>query len=291
MPSVPEDGVTTAGPPPAGLHHRGDRRQTPSWTSASEGGRMSTRSPAGAEPSAGPPRERRHRFFQGLQKTGRGLRLPIAVLPAAGALNRLGRPDVFGEDGLGWTDASGVMVGAGGALLDGSPGPPPLFCVGVRSSAWRRRRTGRRRWRRWRGSSSTTTCCASSRGTARRVRRRSPASGAGRGGRDGDGDRPRHPLEPGDQAVTDRPDRAVLRGGALRGLPVRDHEVRSGDSGPGTGGGGGGGHHQGLTGTGGSGLRAHPRITGTGRSAPVAEFAGSLHGLHRATTGLHHWVV
>ncbi|ODA75072.1 hypothetical protein APS67_000785 [Streptomyces sp. AVP053U2] len=75
---------------------------------------MSTRSPAGAEPSAGPPRERRHRFFQGLQKTGRGLRLPIAVLPAAGALNRLGRPDVFGEDGLGWTDASGVMVGAGG---------------------------------------------------------------------------------------------------------------------------------------------------------------------------------
>ncbi|WAX79797.1 PTS transporter subunit EIIC [Streptomyces sp. KMM 9044] len=92
---------------------------------------MSTRSPAGAEPSVGPVRERRHRFFQGLQKMGRSLQLPIAVLPAAGILNRLGQPDVFGEDGLGWTDVSRVMVGAGGALLDGSLGLPLLFCVGV----------------------------------------------------------------------------------------------------------------------------------------------------------------
>ncbi|MCX2925228.1 PTS transporter subunit EIIC [Streptomyces sp. NEAU-W12] len=62
---------------------------------------------------------------------GRSLQLPIAVLPAAGILNRLGQPDVFGEGGLGWTDVSRVMVGAGGALLDGSLGLPLLFCVGV----------------------------------------------------------------------------------------------------------------------------------------------------------------
>ncbi|WP_243762571.1 PTS transporter subunit EIIC [Streptomyces sp. Tu 3180] len=62
---------------------------------------------------------------------GRSLQLPIAVLPAAGILNRLGQPDVFGDDGLGWTNVSKVMVGAGGALLDGSLGLPLLFCVGV----------------------------------------------------------------------------------------------------------------------------------------------------------------
>src|SRR4051812_11144831 len=87
---------------------------------------MSTRSPAGAGPEVGPLRERRQRLFQGLQKMGRSLQLPIAVLPAAGILNRLGQPDVFGDDGLGWTDVSKVMAGAGGALLDGSLGLPLL---------------------------------------------------------------------------------------------------------------------------------------------------------------------
>jgi N-acetylglucosamine PTS system EIICBA or EIICB component len=74
---------------------------------------------------------RRQRVFQGVQKMGRSLQLPIAVLPAAGILNRLGQPDVFGDDGLGWTDVSKVMKGAGGALLDGTLGLPLLFCVGV----------------------------------------------------------------------------------------------------------------------------------------------------------------
>ncbi|MEU6660976.1 PTS transporter subunit EIIC [Streptomyces sp. NPDC046821] len=69
--------------------------------------------------------------FQGLQKMGRSLQLPIAVLPAAGILNRLGQPDVFGDQGLGWTDVSKVMVGAGSALLDGALGLPLLFCIGV----------------------------------------------------------------------------------------------------------------------------------------------------------------
>ncbi len=52
-------------------------------------------------------------------------------MPAAGILNRLGQPDVFGDDGLGWTDISKVMAGAGGALLNSELGLPMLFCVGV----------------------------------------------------------------------------------------------------------------------------------------------------------------
>ncbi|MFB0619740.1 PTS transporter subunit EIIC [Streptomyces sp. AGS-58] len=84
-----------------------------------------------AESAAGPHRVHLQRLFQGLQKMGRSLQLPIAVLPAAGILNRLGQPDVFGDQGLGWTDVSKVMKGAGGALLDGSLGLPLLFCVGV----------------------------------------------------------------------------------------------------------------------------------------------------------------
>ncbi|MGI5468970.1 PTS transporter subunit EIIC [Streptomyces sp. CA-132043] len=70
-------------------------------------------------------------LFQGLQKMGRSLQLPIAVLPAAGILNRLGQPDVFGADGLGWDDVAKVFAGAGSALLDSSLGLPMLFCVGV----------------------------------------------------------------------------------------------------------------------------------------------------------------
>ncbi|QEU85972.1 PTS transporter subunit EIIC [Streptomyces viridosporus] len=92
---------------------------------------MSAASPAGAEHTVRSGRERWNKVFQGLQKMGRSLQLPIAVLPAAGILNRLGQPDVFGDEGLGWTDVSRVMVGAGGALLDGALGLPMLFCVGV----------------------------------------------------------------------------------------------------------------------------------------------------------------
>ncbi|WP_329547367.1 PTS transporter subunit EIIC [Streptomyces sp. NBC_01356] len=84
-----------------------------------------------ASSAAVPARTRWNNLFQGLQKMGRSLQLPIAVLPAAGILNRLGQPDVFGADGLGWTNVSKVMAGAGGALLDGSLGLPMLFCVGV----------------------------------------------------------------------------------------------------------------------------------------------------------------
>ncbi|KOU70935.1 PTS lactose transporter subunit IIC [Streptomyces sp. MMG1533] len=92
---------------------------------------MSAENSGSAESAVSPSRTRWNNVFQGLQKMGRSLQLPIAVLPAAGILNRLGQPDVFGDDGLGWTNISKVMAGAGGALLDGSLGLPLLFCVGV----------------------------------------------------------------------------------------------------------------------------------------------------------------
>ncbi|MFJ4337292.1 PTS transporter subunit EIIC [Streptomyces sp. NPDC088915] len=84
-----------------------------------------------AAASAAPKKSWGSGLFQGLQKMGRSLQLPIAVLPAAGIINRLGQPDVFGADGLGWDNVAKVMAGAGGALLDGSLGLPLLFCIGV----------------------------------------------------------------------------------------------------------------------------------------------------------------
>ncbi|GAA4850547.1 PTS transporter subunit EIIC [Kitasatospora sp. NPDC048365] len=72
-----------------------------------------------------------HTFYGGLQKMGRSLQLPVAVLPAAGILNRLGQPDVFGADGLGWNNVAAAVAAAGGALLSSSLGLPLLFCIGV----------------------------------------------------------------------------------------------------------------------------------------------------------------
>ncbi|MBC9718264.1 PTS transporter subunit EIIC [Streptomyces sp. TRM66268-LWL] len=84
-----------------------------------------------ATAAAAPAKKRGSGLFQGLQKVGRSLQLPIAVLPAAGLLLRLGQADVFGADGLGWDQVAKVFAGAGGALLDASFGLPLLFCIGV----------------------------------------------------------------------------------------------------------------------------------------------------------------
>ncbi|MFC5722803.1 PTS transporter subunit EIIC [Streptomyces gamaensis] len=86
---------------------------------------------AAAAPQGKPRGKWTQALLANLQKMGRSLQLPIAVLPAAGILNRLGQPDVFGADGLGWTDVAKVFAGAGGALLDSALGLPLLFCVGV----------------------------------------------------------------------------------------------------------------------------------------------------------------
>ncbi|QXJ21994.1 PTS transporter subunit EIIC [Actinomadura graeca] len=63
-----------------------------------------------------------------LQRIGRSLMLPIAVLPAAALLFRLGQPDMLGADGLGWIRVAEVVGGAGQALFDHLP---LLFAVGV----------------------------------------------------------------------------------------------------------------------------------------------------------------
>ncbi|MFE7410362.1 PTS transporter subunit EIIC [Streptomyces laurentii] len=79
-------------------------------------------------PAAAPAKKRGAGLFQGLQKVGRSLQLPIAVLPAAGILLRLGQPDVFGKDGLGWDKVASVFSNAGDAVFSNLP---LLFCVGI----------------------------------------------------------------------------------------------------------------------------------------------------------------
>ncbi|NIH79932.1 PTS transporter subunit EIIC [Amycolatopsis viridis] len=64
----------------------------------------------------------------GLQRFGRSLMLPIATLPAAGLLSRLGQDDLLGKDGLGWDKVAAVLAAAGGGLFDWLP---LLFAVGI----------------------------------------------------------------------------------------------------------------------------------------------------------------
>jgi N-acetylglucosamine PTS system EIICBA or EIICB component len=54
--------------------------------------------------------------------------LPIASLPAAGILLRLGQPDMLGADGLGWDNISSVIGAAGNALFANLA---LLFAVGI----------------------------------------------------------------------------------------------------------------------------------------------------------------
>ncbi|SDK67696.1 PTS transporter subunit EIIC [Streptomyces indicus] len=81
-----------------------------------------------ATAAAAPAKKRGSGLFQGLQKVGRSLQLPIAVLPAAGIMVRLGQPDIFGADGLGWDKVAAVFNNAGGAITGSLP---ILFCIGV----------------------------------------------------------------------------------------------------------------------------------------------------------------
>jgi len=83
-----------------------------------------------ATATAAPAKKRGSGLLQGLQKVGRSLQLPIAVLPAAGLLLRLGQADVQEKLHLPG-DVAKVFAGAGGAILDSSLGLPLLFCIGV----------------------------------------------------------------------------------------------------------------------------------------------------------------
>ena len=76
---------------------------------------------------------RKIKGLAGAQRLGRSLMLPIASLPAAALLLRLGQPDLLGTDGLGgsadWLLPVADVVGAaGGAIFSNLP---LIFAVGV----------------------------------------------------------------------------------------------------------------------------------------------------------------
>ncbi|MCZ7431428.1 PTS transporter subunit EIIC [Streptomyces sp. WMMC1477] len=75
-----------------------------------------------------PRRTWRQATLRSLQKLGRSLQLPVAALPAAGLVLRLGQPDVLGDEGLGWDRLAAVFSGAGAGVIDNIA---ILFCVGV----------------------------------------------------------------------------------------------------------------------------------------------------------------
>lgn len=76
--------------------------------------------------AAGPEKQRFN--LAPLQKFGRSLMLPIAALPVAALMLRLGQPDLLGRDGLGWEKVAAVVGAGGGALFANLP---LLFAVGV----------------------------------------------------------------------------------------------------------------------------------------------------------------
>ena len=78
--------------------------------------------------SGGNTRERRRLNLGPVQKFGRSLMLPIAALPVAALMLRLGQPDLLGADGLGWGDVAAVIGAAGNALFANLP---LLFAVGI----------------------------------------------------------------------------------------------------------------------------------------------------------------
>jgi PTS system N-acetylglucosamine-specific IIC component len=79
--------------------------------------------------SSGSTTENKRRFnLAPLQKFGRSLMLPIAALPVAALLLRLGADDLLGPDGLGWDSVAAVVGAAGGALFANLP---LLFAVGI----------------------------------------------------------------------------------------------------------------------------------------------------------------
>ncbi|MVU78000.1 PTS N-acetylglucosamine transporter subunit IIBC [Nocardia sp. ET3-3] len=75
--------------------------------------------------------------LSGLQKLGRSLMLPIATLPAAGLLLRLGQDDMLGRWSAMKTVAD-VLAAAGGALIDNLP---LLFALGI-AIGWAKKADG-----------------------------------------------------------------------------------------------------------------------------------------------------
>ncbi|MFE3824154.1 PTS transporter subunit EIIC [Streptomyces sp. NPDC059092] len=92
---------------------------------------MSADGAAVPQRSAGRPRSPWNGLFQGLQKVGRSLQLPVAVLPAAGLLVSLGNLFSAYLHGPFWDRTAKVFTQGGTAILDAAFGLPLLFCIGV----------------------------------------------------------------------------------------------------------------------------------------------------------------
>ncbi|WP_328538521.1 PTS transporter subunit EIIC [Streptomyces sp. NBC_00344] len=78
-----------------------------------------------------PQRQWWNGLFQGMQKVGRSLQLPVAVLPAAGLLVSLGNLFTAYLHGAFWDKTAKVFTAGGTSILDGAFGLPLLFCIGV----------------------------------------------------------------------------------------------------------------------------------------------------------------
>ena len=78
--------------------------------------------------ASGGTTEKRRLNLAPVQKFGRSLMLPIAALPAAALLLRLGQDDLLGPDGLGWDRVAAVIGSAGDAIFANLP---LLFAVGI----------------------------------------------------------------------------------------------------------------------------------------------------------------
>jgi N-acetylglucosamine PTS system EIICBA or EIICB component len=86
---------------------------------------------------ASPAPGKRRMNLAGLQRLGRSLMLPIAALPAAGLLLRLGQADMIGRFSPLETVAN-VIAAAGGALFDNLP---LIFAVGI-AIGWAKKADG-----------------------------------------------------------------------------------------------------------------------------------------------------
>jgi PTS system N-acetylglucosamine-specific IIC component len=85
--------------------------------------------------TAAPPKERRG--LAGLQRLGRSLMLPIAALPAAGLLLRLGQDDLLGRFSA-LEHVAAVLAAAGSALFGNLP---LIFAVGI-AIGWAKKADG-----------------------------------------------------------------------------------------------------------------------------------------------------
>lgn len=98
---------------------------------------MSTATVAEGSSRPAPAPKKQRKTFANLQRLGRSLMLPIAVVPAAGILNRIGQPDLLGAI-PGFDTGASVIAAAGQAIFTWLP---LLFAVGI-AIGWAKKSDG-----------------------------------------------------------------------------------------------------------------------------------------------------